>query len=59
MAEVTSIHVSYTKGPYGSVESLSYDEEEYKEGLFDFHQVIQEAIDDGGRVIMLEVRTDQ
>jgi hypothetical protein len=59
MAEVTSVHVSYTKGPYGSVESLSYDEEEYKEGLFDFNQVIREAIEDGGKVITLEVRVEQ
>lgn len=59
MPEVTTIYCSYTRGKDRSPQSVSYDEEEYKEGLFDFNQVIKEAIEDGGKVIMLEVRVEE
>jgi hypothetical protein len=59
MPEVTGIYCSYTRGPNGTVQNLTYDEEEYKEGAFSFNDVVHEAIKDGGKVIVLEVRVEQ
>lgn len=56
--KVTYIHF-YLNGPGKSPESVTYDEDEYEEGLFSLDDAVREYVRDGYTSIQLEVRAEE